>query len=542
MLFRALGACVLAICAIHINSSHAAETTERWIYASKNLQVDSSVTELESLLKRGHAAGYTHLLLTDSKFARLGDVIDRYFVNARHVRELAQKYEIEIVPAVFSIGYSNDLLFHDPNLVEALPVEKLPLVIKDGVALVDDPAAPALPGGDMADLKKWSWKDDCVIEENGAARIKADGSNARLAQKLTLKPFRQYHVRVRIKTADFRGQPEIKVLTEDGTSLQWANLGVQTTQDWTEHHAVFNSQKFDQATLYLGVWGAAGGALWWDDAAIEEVAFLNLARRNGCPLTIETADGRKLQEGKDFAPLTDPQMGTQPWAGEFNVWHAPPKLTAKLPDGTKLLASYCHAITVYDGQAMICPSEPKTIELLRDNMRRVHELWGAQRYMMQHDEIRVLNHCAACRARGLTPGQILADNVKTCIGIIKDVAPGSRIYVWNDMFDPHHNAVPGPYYLVNGSLAGSWEGLNQDVRIVAWHFDKRAESLKFFADRGHKYIIAGYYDAPVENVKAWLQTAQGIPGCEGVMYTTWHSNYSNLEPFAKAVSESLNSK
>ena len=36
------------------------------------------------------------------------------------------------------------------------------------------------------------------------------------------------------------------------------------------------------------------------------------------------------------------------------------------------------------------------------------------------------------------------------------------IYVWNDMFDPFHNAV-NDYYLVRGDLKGSWEGLPKDV-------------------------------------------------------------------------------
>src|SRR5204862_6021157 len=121
---------------------------------------------------------------------------------------------------------------------------------------------------------------------------------------------------------------------------------------------------------------------------IEEVAFLNMPRRPGCPLTVTTADGKALVEGKDFEPLRDPLMGTNPWAGEFDIYHQAPVLKTKLPDGTKLVASYYHAATVYDGQAMICPSEPKTLELLRDQAQRVHKLWGAKGYMMSHDEIR----------------------------------------------------------------------------------------------------------------------------------------------------------
>lgn len=509
---------------------------DKWLYVSRNLQVDQSVDELDELMRRGTAAGYTKMLLADSKFSRLSDVIERYYVNVAKVQELSKKHGIEIVPTIFSIGYSNDLLHHNPNLAEALPVRGSPLVVGEGgVATLDTAGGPTLPGGDMSNLKLWSSHDDCIVSEDGTARIKPNGSNARLIQKLNLQPHRQYHVRVRIKTRNFRGTPEIKALAEGGASLQWANLGVQPTQDWTEHHAVFNSQKFTQVNLYLGVWGAESGDLWWDDALIEEVAFLNLVRRPGAPLAIRTVDGKVLTEGAEYEQLSDPRMGSEPWQGEYNVYHTPPNLKTKLPAGTKLTADYYHVLTVYDGQVMICPSEPQTVELLRDQMQRMHKLWGAKAYMMSHDEIRCLNHCAACQARHQTPGEILADNARTCIRIAREVAPQAKLYVWNDMFDPHHNAVPGPYYLVNGSLEKSWEGLDKNVIIVAWYFEKRSESLKFFADRGHPYIIAGYYDANPEQAAQWLKTAKGIPGYQGIMYTTWRNNYRDLEMFSKVV-------
>ena len=81
------------------------------------------------------------------------------------------------------------------------------------------------------------------------------------------------------------------------------------------------------------------------------------------------------------------------------------------------------------------------------------------------------------------------------------------------MFDPNHNAVAKDYYLVNGPLTGSWEGLDKDVIIVPWYFAKRAESLKFFADRGHQQVIAGYYDAKPERIKEWLDAATRLERC-----------------------------
>ena len=59
--------------------------------------------------------------------------------------------------------------------------------------------------------------------------------------------------------------------------------------------------------------------------------------------------------------------------------------------------------------------------------------------------------------------------------ILKEVNPKARIVVWSDMFDPNHNAVD-KYYLVNGTLEESWEGLPQDVIIANWNGGKAARA------------------------------------------------------------------
>jgi hypothetical protein len=147
----------------------------------------------------------------------------------------------------------------------------------------------------------------------------------------------------------------------------------------------------------------------------------------------------------------------------------------------------------------------------------------------------VANWCRACQERKLTPGQLLADNVRRCTEILKAESPRARIVVWSDMFDPNHNAID-EYYLVNGSLKGSWEGLPRDVIIANWNSGKAKESLRFFSDRGHKQIIAGYYDVDdLSNFQQWDQAAQSIPGVFGFMYTTWQSKFSLLERYGQAM-------
>jgi hypothetical protein len=119
-----------------------------------------------------------------------------------------------------------------------------------------------------------------------------------------------------------------------------------------------------------------------------------------------------------------------------------------------------------------------------------------------------------------------------------DVAPEARLYVWSDMFDPNHNAVPGPYYLVNGPFTGSWEGLPENVTVMNWNSDRKEKSLKFFAERGNPQIIAGYYDGPPERLREWFAAVKSVPGSvQGVMYTTWRGDYSQLEKFGALIDE-----
>jgi hypothetical protein len=509
---------------------------ERWVYCAQNLWVDKNVDDLEKLWRRAAAAGYTHVLLSDSKFAKLGEMDARYFRNVDRLKKLAAELGLEIVPALFSIGYSNDLLWHDPNLIEALPVEEALFIVQDGAARCQADPPVAFKRGDFSDPKAWDWKDSIVRFEDGAAHVTdPKGAPARVVQKLRVHPFRQYHISIRARTRDFRGTPEIKVLAGN-QSLFWNNLGVKPTQEWQTHHAVFNSLTNTEVSIYFGAWGAKTGSLWWDDATIEEVGLLNVVRRQGAPLVVRKEDGSALVEGRDFERVTDPRMGNTPWKGSYDIYHEPPVLKTALPAGTRLRVSYYHVATVHDDQAMICPSEPRTVELLQDQARRLHSAWGAKGYMMSHDEIRVFNWCAACRRRNLDAGPLLADNVRTCIRLLREVNPGGRIYVWSDMFDPNHNAHEN-YYLVRGDYRGSWEGLDKEVIIVPWYFEKREASMKWFSDRGHRQVIAGYYDDAPERVRDWLNTGKKHPGLQGVMYTTWQHKFVDLERFNEIVSE-----
>jgi hypothetical protein len=63
---------LLVVSTIEAPSAGAADL-ERWLNCSQNLCVDANLDKLGGLLGRAAKSGYTHVLLSDSKFAKLGD-------------------------------------------------------------------------------------------------------------------------------------------------------------------------------------------------------------------------------------------------------------------------------------------------------------------------------------------------------------------------------------------------------------------------------------------------------------------------------------
>lgn len=495
-----------------------------WVYVSFNLQVDENAGKVEALLRRAAKAGYTGALLADFKFNRLDDVPKNYFKNLARVKAVADELKLELVPAVCAVGYSSGILLHDPDLAEGIPATA---VFEDG-RIVDD---VALANADFEEhdgdaMRGWAFQDKPgevtfadTDAHSGKTSLRMTGfkQNARVHQKVKVKKQGLYHVSVWVKTKAFEGDERVNVLA-GGRALNYADLGVKRDQPWTQHHAVFNALDNDEALFYFGVWGGGEGTIWWDDAKIEPAGLVNLLRRGGAPL------------GGTDEDLRDPRMGTVPWKGGYEVWHEPPK-----PKGRVTLTYYTPPI-IHDDQVTVCVSEPRTHEIIKDQVGRVVKALAPPGLMLSHDEIRCLNQDKACRDRGLDAGAILAGCARQCLKICRDAAPKATCYIWSDMFDPHHNAHKD-YYLVRGDLAESWEGLDKDVVIVNWNFDKRDASLRFFADRGHKQVIAGYYDGKPERVREWLASAAKVKGVVGVMYTTWRQNYDDLEEFAKLARE-----
>lgn len=527
----------------------------RWFYVSTNLMSDQEVGKISGLLQRASKAGYNGMVLTDYKFESLADPPANYRRNLRAVLDEAKKDHIDVFPVVLPIGYAGGMLAHNPGLIEPMPARDVPFVAKNGMAqVVQDPEVVYRNFGfEDAVNNKFSGfllQDgpgvgtfiDRSVAHSGQASIRMENpgqltdshGNCRVMQKVAIKPWHHYAWSAWVKSEDLErtGNIQMAVLTAAVKPMCFMNVSVKPTQDWAQVRVTFNSQNNTEAFLYMGIWDGAKGKLWWDDVQLEQLGLMNVVQRTGCPLTVRSEDGTLYREGTDYEKVIDPRGGVIPWPGEYETYHESPpiKLTAgsRIREGQPLKVSYYHAAMTDFGKTAICPSDPATQKLERDEIERIRGLIQPKGFFLAHDEIRVMNWCETCQNRRLTPAQLLDDDVNRDLRQIGK----TEAFVWSDMFDPFHN-VHDDYYLVNGTFADSWKGLPKSVVVVNWN-QNNADSLKFFSEHGYRQILAGYYDSSVDSIKDWIGKGKGLKGIDGVMYTTWENRYDDLEAFAKA--------
>ncbi len=530
-------------------SDTAQDGPELWVYASFNLQTDAGRDGALALMERAAAAGYRGLVLTDFKFHLLQtDLLASWYRdNLRAVQDRAEALGLRIVPAILPFGYSEGILYAQPDLAEARPVVAT-FVAWDG-ELVHEPAydGPTDPGFEShsgATLTGWDWQDERVVADTSvahgggaSARMDAGAGNARVARRVAIFPRHQYHLSWWMKTEGFSGFAQVTVL-DAATSrpLTYFPLRPAATQDWTRYDMVFDSGDLRDVRLYAGVWGEMTGTAWFDDVRLTETALVNLVRREGAPLVVQGPDCPSIEEGVDVAPIVDTQVQEH----GFDDWHAPPVPQllpgSRIAQGSRVEITHYVVQRVEGYQVGACLSDPAVDAWVDDNLTALAEVFpSSEGFLLGYDEMRHMNSCEACAARGLDAGELLAEHASTTIAEVEARWPGSRAWVWSDMFDPFHNAHDD-YYMVEGDVSGSWEGLPASTVVLNWNLGN-AESLGFFDARGNAQIVAGYYDEGDGTAAAVRDLAPtgGLSGVRGAMYTTWRGDYDQLETYADAV-------
>ena len=509
---------------------------KRWLFVWRSMNDPKEVDRMIERFPRARASGYNGVVFPS-------DIPE---AKAAELKSAAQRNGLDLVAIV--MGGSRDR-----NYVEGILARDALFVVNGGKATLQADNPTRLVNADFEDaagnhFKGWRFQDDEGVTSFADQAVKHGGKmslrmenvgknqyrHCRIMQPISLQPHRQYRISFWLKSENLSpADPEVKILRTDGQgAISFQAFHVERTQDWKHYDLVFNSLDNAKANLYLGSWYGKEGKMWWDDVSVEEIGLVNVLRRPGCPVMVRGENGIAYEEGRDYEKIVDPRL--HPWI----AYHDQPAIrlaaNSRIRDGERLRVSYYHPIIVYQDRITSCLSEPKIFTDWEAEVKRINDLVHPAAFLMSHDELRVVNQCALCQSKQMTPGELLAWNVRKAAQIIREVRPDAGIWVWNDMFDPQHNAVDR-FYAVNGSLQESWKGLDKDVGIVNWHGGLKGKNCQFFADLGLKQILSGYYDGDEDGsgIAGWRDNAKAVPGIVGAMYTTWEDKYGAMEAWAR---------
>ena len=250
------------------------------------------------------------------------------------------------------------------------------------------------------------------------------------------------------------------------------------TADWQQVHLTFNTFYRGKVQFYLSP-NMTAGTMWMSEFTVEPAGIMNVLRRDNTPFVMTSEDGlTTYEEGVDYTDAEDPNIrggnfdgAVDPYIKILNTgrsqWHDVPVMNTvggALSEDDVVLCSYYH-VGFYRGTWRACPTEPQFLEKLETIANfYVDNLNGVDGYYLSHDEIRLSGCDPSCQDYG-SQGQHLAANVNYCYNLLNTLDPDKPIYIWNDMFDPYHNANWYPRYQNENPHYLSWEGLDSSIII-----------------------------------------------------------------------------
>jgi hypothetical protein len=87
-----VGVTIVLLVVTTLQAAERPQLKHRWIYLSTNLLVGENVERDLALLRRAANAGYTGVVLTDSKFMRWDGLPERYVHNVARVRQACRDF------------------------------------------------------------------------------------------------------------------------------------------------------------------------------------------------------------------------------------------------------------------------------------------------------------------------------------------------------------------------------------------------------------------------------------------------------------------
>lgn len=510
---------------------------------------------IESMLKDAAAHGINGVVVS-AGLDGLDGKTDAELAWLERLKRTCDTLKIELIPAGFSFGYGGPFLGMDRNLAEGAPVaDALFVAHGDGTATLEPDPAVDVPNGGFERRKGhvfegFGFQDDPGKISFADTKVRHGGTTAvrltnfasdphghgRVHLRVAVKPRRCYRVTIWAKSRGLAPSGCFNIATlapgEGERSLAQRSFRLPPTAGWTRFSYTFNSRDQSEALLYAGVWEGKAGTIWLDDWTIEETGPVNLLRRAGTPVAVRGEDGTVFAEGRDFLRWEDPRL--HPWSDDRPGLPLTLAPGGRITPGTRLRASWYHSQIVHADQAGVCMAEPAIYEIVERQARALAARLKPRRLLLNMDEIRFGGTCETCRGKDMA--KLVGESVARVAAILRRENPAlETLYVWSDMFDPHHNAH-GNYYYVQGDYTGSWNHLPKDLVMAIWGDEANAESFDFFAGLGFRMLGACYYDRDtLDQVKGWMEQAGKHPEVRGLMYTTWEGKYDLLPAFGDLV-------
>jgi len=574
------------------------ELEYRLLYTRPNFYKTNELDLYINLLDRAANVCYNGVVVQDNRFGyldSLGRLDSVYFKNLDSFLIRAKSLGLDVFPqAATFVGHQ--LLKHNPNLAEGLPVKNAPFIVKqDGAdkVLCPNDIFPLLNGNfesitDEKYFDNWNIHQDSLNimvhkSENNTSvlfsRINDPDGQLKIQQAINVIPFRNYHLSVKLKVNNFSNingvgvsiyeisknkrvlhynRPLSLSCNEEPTvNCQLLPLDSVKNNTWVKYDFTFNTLESTELIIALGSWGGGTGQLWWDDLKIEPAGFNNILKREDQSVeVIVKKDNAIIIEGENIDPIIDPLL----YGPEgFRMWHEQPIIKVRnnsLQFGDELTIDYFHAGFIHNGISGPSLLHPEIFKVTQKQLDSTYTIWARQNmfkgWFLGHDEIRLHNWENDPPNDTLkTPAKNLEKNFNKIYDQAKAIKSDATIMVWNDMFDPLSNGkqesqLEYPYFFVNGywgrdSTANGRPdtGIPKDVIIVNWNKGDniRIDAAKFFANNKHSQILAGYYDPEIKGnyyTDNWLRELEiaKITGIKGIMYTTWQDNFSDLEDWA----------
>ncbi|MBL8810743.1 MAG: hypothetical protein JNM43_11245 [Planctomycetaceae bacterium] len=602
-----------------------AQGIEKWFFAYVDLLRDPvldgdatnyTAKELMALFEKLGEHGYTVVVLSSFQ---LGDkaILDpadqsptsqRIRKNLVDIQAAARNHGIELIPEVMPVGGSEKILQCAYHLTEATPVKRQRLKLIDagdgtvlGVASGDNQIRNGRFAGTTERLRS-DWiihKDfesavtqvplDQDLNWNGLELDLGKANRIEIGQEgIPLNPRHQYRLSFTLTTCGVgpsNSKEEVhfyaKVRGLDGdryVPLEAVQFKVKKTQPATRYAVLLSSFHCNEAQLWFGFPQCNTGKAVVSDVRLEEALGPNMIRRQDTEVPNEPAEvlsisvynetqGKLLDEGQHFDQWRDSEVTANGFAHERKDISI--RFKANAVDLNDIVSvNYFHATLPNASPGKICCSlrHSEVFELFEKQVNGIHDLIQPKRWLIDHDEIRAMGHDPL--GKGESPSVILAENRVKCIDLINRVDAEGQVILFNDMYDPNHNAVKPTdsrsfFPMVNGDLTDSWNGIDSKITVLNWqtadrpmdksNLDSWKRSLEHFRKLQSPQVISGFYDVIPDPdhasdsvtersetiFKAAVEQLNGTERPKVVCYYTTKRNTNFLKEFADAAARVL---